>query len=123
MTNRNKELSVYFAALSASKYMLLTTFRCDAEPVASRWLTLLPRLTGLPSRVTSHRHRGSLRIRPIRVTAPGWRSSRQEEPFVTWTEPRATACYTNDNRRIAHPANVVTKRKVADRSSGEVARK
>ncbi len=26
---------MYFAALSASKYMLLTTFRCDAQPVAT----------------------------------------------------------------------------------------
>jgi PPOX class probable F420-dependent enzyme len=31
----NKELSGYFAALSGSKYMLLTTFRRDGRPVAT----------------------------------------------------------------------------------------
>ena len=36
MTNAgNKELSGYFAALSASKYMLLTTFRRDGRAVAT----------------------------------------------------------------------------------------
>jgi PPOX class probable F420-dependent enzyme len=31
----NKELNGYFAALSGSKYMLLTTFRRDGRPVAT----------------------------------------------------------------------------------------
>ncbi len=31
----DKDLSGYFAALSASKYMLLTTFRRDGRPVAT----------------------------------------------------------------------------------------
>jgi uncharacterized protein len=32
---RNEELSGYFSSLSASKYMLLTTFRRDGRPVAT----------------------------------------------------------------------------------------